>query len=116
MLWKGQYAGQVISLRADLFLREISDNVGSGVVDGTYDVEPKGIDIVVQSLVVQKELGQKAEVLAVNLVVLSIDFVDTQSQLAVYFCSGGCPVGAGGPVFAKGFSLAHVFQAELADV
>ena len=48
--------------------------------------------------------------------VLSVDFIDTQSQLAVDFCPGGRPVGTSGLVFAKCFALAHVFQAKLADV
>ena len=44
-------------------------------MDLAHDVEHKRIDIVVQRLVIEEELGQKAEILTVKLALLAIDLV-----------------------------------------
>lgn len=48
-------------------LGEVSDQVAAGVVGLCHDVEQEGLHVVVQSFVVQEQLGQQAQVLAVNL-------------------------------------------------
>mmetsp|Transcript_23262 Transcript_23262/g.78156 ORF Transcript_23262/g.78156 Transcript_23262/m.78156 type:complete len:417 (-) Transcript_23262:9-1259(-) len=59
-------AGQVVVLRGDALLGEVAHHVGPGLVAVADDVEEKGLDVVVERLVVQEELGQQAQVLAVD--------------------------------------------------
>ena len=53
------------SLAGVLLLAEVADEVAAlGVGDG-HDVEEEGLHVEVERLVVQEELGQQAEILAV---------------------------------------------------
>ena len=49
------------------YLGEVADQVAAGVVCLGHDVEEEGLHVVVQRLVVQEQLGQETEVLAVDL-------------------------------------------------
>ena len=53
-------------------LGEVSNQVAAFGVVFREDVEEKGLDVVVQGLVVQEQLHQQAEVLAVDLVHVAV--------------------------------------------
>lgn len=55
--------------------------MAASIVRFSHDVEEEGFNIVVQSLVVQEELCQKAQVLAVDLEEAEGPFRPTQSQV-----------------------------------
>src|SRR5690348_4023720 len=59
-----------------VYLGEISYHVATAVVTLAQDVEQERFHIIVQCLVIQEQLGQQAEVLTVNLVLLSVHFED----------------------------------------
>lgn len=48
-------------------LGKIAYEVATGVVSFCHDIEEKGLNVIIQSLVVQEELCQEAQVLAVDL-------------------------------------------------
>lgn len=50
-----------------LYLREVANQVTARVVGFGHDVKEEGFDVVVQSLVVQEEFGQQAQILTVDL-------------------------------------------------
>lgn len=50
-----------------IYLGEVSDKMAPSVVSFSHDIEEERLDIIIQSLVVQEEFGQKTQVLTVNL-------------------------------------------------
>lgn len=48
-------------------LGEISDQVAASVVSFCHDIEEEGLNIVIQSFVVQEKFGQQTQVLTVDL-------------------------------------------------
>ena len=58
------------------------------------NVEEKGFDVEVERFVVEKELGEQTETLAVQLVVRAVDFIDGEVALAVDFGTGRLASGA----------------------
>ncbi len=85
-------------------------------VRGRHDVEQERLHVEIQGLVVQKELGEETQALAVHLVPLPADLkdgdlvpaVDLVSRRMLPHALAGVPLEDGG--------AAHVLQAELADV
>ena len=55
------------------------------VVALTHDIEEEGVGVVVQGLVVQKQLGQQTEVLGVILILPSVNFKERYRVLPVDF-------------------------------
>lgn len=53
--------------RIQLHLGKVSDQVTARVVGFSHDVKEEGFNVIVQSLVVQEELGQQAQILTVDL-------------------------------------------------
>ena len=53
------------------------------LVVGGKDVEEEGFDVVVERLVVEEELGEKTQVLAVDLVGVAVHFKDGQVVASV---------------------------------
>ena len=79
------------------------------------DIEEKGLHVIVQGLVVQKEFGQQAEILAVDLTHDSIHLKNGEIILAVnLICRWVEPLALGAMVFKDAPTL-HVFETELAD-
>ncbi len=69
-------AGDVVLLGAVLLLAEVADEVAAvGVVLGE-DVEEKGLNVEVEGLVVEEELGDEAQVLAIDFARVAVDFKD----------------------------------------
>ena len=64
MLWEGENTGDVIPLRALLFLAEVSNEMAATLVARGHAVEEKRIDIVVEGLMVEEELGKETEIAA----------------------------------------------------
>ena len=57
---------ELLTVRRLLLLGEVADNVRALLVDLAEDVEEEGDDVEVEGLVVEEELGQQAQVLAVQ--------------------------------------------------
>ena len=59
------------------------------LVNLAEDVEEEGVDVEVEGLVVEEQLGQKAEVLAVQLVVAAVNLEDGDRTLPVDLLARG---------------------------
>jgi len=59
--------------------------VATPVVRLTEDVEEEGVHVIVQGFVVEEELGQEADVLAIDLILVPIDFKDGDVAVPVDF-------------------------------
>lgn len=59
-------------LKIGAYLTEVADGVAAFVVHQRHHVEQKRLYVVIQCLVIKKKLGQKAQVLAILFVFLSI--------------------------------------------
>ena len=78
------------------------------------DVKEEGLDVVVQRLVVQEELGQQAQVLAVHLVVLAVHLKHAQAAVAVDFVPRRVAQVALALVPLQRLAALNVLEAELA--
>lgn len=71
----------------------------SFAVTSSQDVKKKWFDVIVECLVIQKQFGQQAEVLAINLAAQSVNFKDRQMvffsindvSLSIDFCRRRTP-------------------------
>lgn len=73
------------------YLGEIANDVGSLPIHFSQDVEHERLHIEVQGFVIQEELGQEAEVLAVNLVVSPVHFIHRDVVLPIDLLSRRLP-------------------------
>ena len=85
------------------------------IIDGEH-IEEKGLYIIVEGLVVQKELCEEAEVLAEYLASHSINFKDREVPLAVNLIGWWMEPVTLGPVTPEDASALHVLEAELTQV
>lgn len=69
----------------DTNLGEISDKMTPLVVVDSQSVEQERFDVVVQGFVIQEQLGKKAEILAIYLAGVAIDFENRQVVPPVHF-------------------------------
>eukprot|EP00588_Corethron_pennatum_P010154 CAMPEP_0194273278 /NCGR_PEP_ID=MMETSP0169-20130528/6646_1 /TAXON_ID=218684 /ORGANISM="Corethron pennatum, Strain L29A3" /LENGTH=333 /DNA_ID=CAMNT_0039016179 /DNA_START=671 /DNA_END=1673 /DNA_ORIENTATION=- len=116
VLRKREYARQVVVLGALLLLAEVSHDVTPRAVALRDDVEPEGVHVVVEGLVVQKELGEEAQVLAVDALLLPVHLESGDRAFPVYFPAGGTTPVAAFAVYPHRLRSTHVLQAELAHV
>lgn len=65
-----------LRLRDATYLGEIPDQMAASVVPLCQNIEEERFDVVVKRLVVKEELCQKAQILAVDLTLVAIDFKD----------------------------------------
>jgi hypothetical protein len=112
---KREDAGEVVVFGRRLLLREVADDVGATLVDLREDVEQEGLDVVVQRLVVQKQLGEEAQVLAVYGVVLAVHFKDGEGAVPVHLIPWRVPELALALVPLQRLRSLHVLQAKLAN-
>ena len=66
-----------------LFLREVADHVTATRIALGHDVEKERLDIVVKGLMVEEELRKQAEVLAVDLLLLTVYFEHRESLITI---------------------------------
>jgi len=59
----------------DTNLGKVSNHMSSKFVNFTKDVKEEGLDIKVESLVIQKQLSYQTQILGIDFVFLSISFV-----------------------------------------
>ena len=85
-------------------------------VAGAHAVEEEGVDVVVEGLVVEEELGEQAEVAAPGALAAAVDFEEGDGVVAVDFVAGGVEEGAFGAVALKGLLRDEGAEAELVDV
>ena len=71
------------------YLGEVSHEVAACVVCLSHDIEQEGLHVVVQRLVVEEQLGQQTQILAVDLVLLAVYFKHRYGSLPVHFISRG---------------------------
>ena len=67
---QGKDAGDIVVQVAVLLLAEVSHNVASVAVRDGHHVEQEGLHIIVEGFVVQKGLGNQAEILTILFVLL----------------------------------------------
>ena len=82
-LWKKKYQPRRSNLG------EVADKVATVIVIDREDVEEEWFDVVVQSLVIEEELRQETQVLAVDFVTLTVDLEHGQVTPAVDLVTGG---------------------------
>jgi len=81
MLRQDQNAGDVIPFRRALLLREVArERLGARGILLAEHVEEKRVDVIVQRLVIEEELGEEAEALAVHLGCGAIHLVQGQAR------------------------------------
>mmetsp|Transcript_19883 Transcript_19883/g.50441 ORF Transcript_19883/g.50441 Transcript_19883/m.50441 type:complete len:448 (-) Transcript_19883:704-2047(-) len=85
---EAQDAGQVVPLLAALLLAEVAHHVRAALVDLAQDVEQEEVDVVVERLVVEEQLGQEAQVLAERLLALAVNLEHAHVAVAVDLLSG----------------------------
>jgi hypothetical protein len=68
-------------------------------IDLGDDVKIKRVDVVVQRLVVQEELGKKTKLLTVRAMLFSVDLVHRKIAFSVDLLSRWMPALTGSPVF-----------------
>lgn len=74
VLRQGHDAGDVVALGRTVFLlAEVADEVAAVPVVLRHRVKEERLDVVVEGLVVEEQLGQQAQVLAVDLVDVAVD-------------------------------------------
>ena len=54
----------------------VADHVSTGIIDLADDVKEEGLDVVVQRLVVEEELGEEAKILAIDALMGRVDLKD----------------------------------------
>lgn len=64
-------------------LREVADDMRAVFIDLAENVEEKRLDVEVERLVVEEQLGEETEILTVDFVLPAVDFPDAESALAV---------------------------------
>lgn len=79
----------VVVLVAVFFLAKVSDNVCTHIVNLAHDIEPERIDVIVERLMIQEQLGNVAYVLAVYAITCTVNFEDTDIAFPVHLYSGG---------------------------
>lgn len=84
------------------------------VVNG-QNIEEERLHVVVKRLVIEKELGQQAEVLTIDLIDVAIHFKDRQVVFAVNFSGRWVTPKALGHVPIQDGATLHVFEAKLAQ-
>lgn len=89
-----QNAGKVIIIGRVLLFREIADHVAAPIVALGEDIKEEGLDIVVERLVVEEELGEQAQILTVDFVLLAIHLKHGEISRAVNFVTRRMAQGA----------------------
>mmetsp|Transcript_26858 Transcript_26858/g.46853 ORF Transcript_26858/g.46853 Transcript_26858/m.46853 type:complete len:210 (-) Transcript_26858:65-694(-) len=113
---EGEDAGQVVLLGGVLLLAEVPDEVRPLVVHLAQHVEQERVHVVVERLVVQEELGEQAQVLAVELVGLAVHLPQGEVLVAVDLAPRRVPPATLRLVSPQRLPVPHVLQAKLADV
>ncbi len=116
VLRQGQDAGDVVVLGGFLLLGEIAQEMASEIVALYHAVVEKGIDVVVERLVVEEALAEQAEVAAPRLLAATVDLEEGDVFVAVDLVAGRMRERALAAVTAEGDGRRKVGEAHLADV
>ena len=116
VLREGQDARDVVALGGLFFLGEVADEVAAVLVAGGHAVEEERVDVVVEGLVVEEELGQEAEIAAPGALATAVDLEEGDVVVAVDLVAGRVEQRAFGAVALERSALPEIRQAELADV
>ena len=108
--------GEVVPLGGVLLLGEVPDEMAAGFVAGAHAVEEEGVDVVVEGLVIQEELAEKAEVAAPGALATAVDLEEGDVVVAVDLVAGRVDERALGAVALEGAAAVEVAEAELVDV
>eukprot|EP00038_Savillea_parva_P030518 m.78287 g.78287 ORF g.78287 m.78287 type:complete len:426 (+) comp9205_c0_seq2:1562-2839(+) len=112
---EGEDTGHVVVLRRVLLLAKVAHQVAALLVHLRHNIKQKGVRVVVQRLVVEKQLGNEAEVLRVVLVFATIQFKKDNRVFAVDFITRGVSECALALVVLKRRFGAVVLEAKFAD-
>lgn len=108
-------ARDVVLLLTEFLLRKVADKMASLAIVDRQDVKEERFDVVVKRLVIEKELGQKAEILAIDLVDVAVHLKHGQVIFAVDFGGRWMTPQALGHVPIQNGTAFHVFETELAQ-
>ena len=108
-------AGHVVLLLARLLFGEVADKMAALAVVLGQHVEEEGLDVVVERLVIEEELCQEAEVLAVDLTAHAVHLEDRKVGLAVDLVGGRVEPGALSAVSLENAAALHILEAEFAE-
>lgn len=88
----------------------------TAVVELSHHVEQEGVCVVVESLVVEEELGQQTEILSIAFVFSTIDLEKRNRLLPVNLISRRVSKVAFGNVSLQAFSTFSIFETKLTNV
>ncbi len=108
-------ARDVILLLTKLLLGKVADQVATLAIIHRQYIKEERFDVIVKRLVIEKELCQKAEILAIDLVDVAIHLKDGQVIFSVDFSGRGVPPQALGHVPIQNGTTLHVLETKLAQ-
>lgn len=113
---KGEDAGEVVALLALLLLAEVPHHVRAALVALAEDVEEEEVDVVVERLVVEEELGEEAEVLAKDLFAVAVNLKHGDVAVAVDLVARRPPQLGLGHVVQELLAALEEFERKLAHI
>ena len=81
--WQCHDAADVVVFRTELLFAEVADEMGAGIVRLRHNVKQERFDVIEERFMVQEHLGEKAEVLAVDLVLTPVDLEYGYTAIAI---------------------------------
>jgi hypothetical protein len=94
VLWEGEDTSHVVAFCGLLFLGEVADQMVAVISAGGHAVEEERVDIVVESLVIEEEFGEEAEVTTPGSLPPAVDFEEGYVVVTVDFVPGWVEEGA----------------------
>lgn len=115
VLRHGHDARDVVLLLTQFLFGKVADQMATFAVVDRQDVEEKGFDIVIKRFVIEKEFGQQAEILAINLVDVAVHLEDGEIVFTVNFGGRWMPPQALGHMPIQDGATFHVLETEFAQ-
>ena len=97
-------------------LAEVAHHMATVLVAYGHNVKEEGLHIVVQSLVVQEELGNETQILAIDLLLLAIHFKHADFTVSVDLIPGRMSHGAFVLVSLQRLLFLHILETKLTYV
>lgn len=113
---KCKNTGDIVVHCGELLLGKVAHQVHAFTIGDGHDVEEKGLHVKEQRLVVEKEFGEKTQVLAVLFLLVAVHFKVGNVALSVDLLAGRVPKRTLGRVSLKYSGGVHALEAKLANV
>lgn len=85
---EGHDTTNVVVFGAPFLLAEVSNESGTAIIDFGHNIEEERLDVIEKGFVIQEHLGEQAKVLAIDLVLASIDLEDGNGAVTVDLVTG----------------------------